>query len=135
MARGLEWTDERQPALAPCNHGSAWRRDIEDAVLTSKRVNGVVIRPVCLYGKGMSYFGAYHFAPALEALRKGKKRFESIVSIGHGRSDDGEATGNGTETEGERGGGCGNGGGKIATIHCDDCAELFVAVAERVSIL
>lgn len=105
MAAGLEWTDERQPALAPCNKGSAWRRDIEDEVLTSSLVNGVVIRPVCLYGKGGSYFGAYHFRPALEALKKGKKRFQSIV---------GESS-------------------KIATVHCDDAAELFVAVAERVS--
>lgn len=105
MAAGLRWTDERQPALAPCNKGSAWRRDIEDAILTSSHVNGVVIRPVCLYGKGGSYFGAYHFRPALNALKKGKKRFESIVGDS----------------------------GKIATVHCDDAAELFVAVAERVS--
>lgn len=105
MARGLEWTDERQPALAPCNPGSAWRRTIEDAVLTSKAVNGIVIRPVCLYGKGGSYFGEYHFRPTLDALRKGKKRFKSIVGDS----------------------------GKIATVHCDDAAELFVAVAERVS--
>lgn len=105
MAAGLEWTDERQPAHAPCNPGSAWRRAIEDAVLTSPAVNGAVIRPVCLYGRGGGYFGSYHFRPALDAIQKSKRRFESIVGTS----------------------------GKIATVHCDDAGELFVAVAERVS--
>ena len=121
MARGYggldRWTDERQPAGAPMNKGTIWREKIETAVLKSEcsracralipgdKVNGVVVRPTCLYGKGGSYFAMYHFEPALQALEKGEKTFESICSDN----------------------------GKISTVHADDVADLFVRVAERVS--
>lgn len=55
-----------------------------------------------MYGHGGSYFGDYHFKPALEALNAGKTEFESIISDN----------------------------GKILTIHRDDAADLFVRVAE-----
>lgn len=65
-------------------------------------INGIVVRPACVYGSSGSYFGDYHFKPALEALEAGKTEFESIISDN----------------------------GKILTIHQDDAAELFVRVAE-----
>jgi nucleoside-diphosphate-sugar epimerase len=55
-----------------------------------------------VYGSSGSYFGDYHFKPALEALEAGKTEFESIISDN----------------------------GKILTIHQDDAADLFVRVAE-----
>ncbi|KLT43532.1 NAD(P)-binding protein [Cutaneotrichosporon oleaginosum] len=106
MARGYggldEWSDERQPAEAPINKGTIWRTKIEGAVLGESSINGIVVRPACVYGSSGSYFGDYHFKPALEALNSGKSEFDSIISAN----------------------------GKILTIHQDDAAELFVRVAE-----
>lgn len=123
MARGYggldKWTDERQPAEAPVNKGTIWRKKIEVPVLTSKnynntsvlttgdKVNGIVVRPTCLYGKSGSYFAMYHFDPAFKAVEKGEKEFETICSDN----------------------------GKISTIHTDDLADLFVRAAERVSLV
>lgn len=69
---------------------------------TEESINGIVVRPACVYGSSGSYFGDYHFKPALEALEAGKTEFESIISDN----------------------------GKILTIHQDDAADLFVRVAE-----
>lgn len=104
MARGegslAAWSDERQPADAPVNTGTAWRSLVEVPVMQSDAVHGVVIRPVCLYGRAGSYFSSYHFDAAYEAVKAGNKAFASIS------------------------------GGKVATIHADDLAELYVRVAE-----
>lgn len=70
------------------------------------KVNGVVIRPTCLYGKAGSYFAAYHFDAAYAAAKRGDKEFESISSDS----------------------------GKISTIHTDDLADLFVRIAELGSV-
>jgi nucleoside-diphosphate-sugar epimerase len=106
MARGYggldAWSDERQPAEAPINKGTIWRTKIEGAVRAEESINGIVVRPACVYGSSGSYFGDYHFKPALEALEAGKTEFESIISDN----------------------------GKILTIHQDDAADLFVRVAE-----
>lgn len=75
------------------------------ALTSGDKVNGIVVRPVCVYGGSGSYFADYHFKPALEALKAKKESFESIIGPS----------------------------GKILTIHKDDAADLIVRVAEAVS--
>lgn len=129
---GLDsWTDERQP-----NSGrvqlTKWRSEIEQKVLTSQLtqifpfpsskqcflrswrltmnlgqlVHGIVVRPGVLYGRSGSLPGMMIFQPALAAAKKGQK-FEAI----------------GAENQ------------RLGTIHQDDLADLFLRVAERVSLL
>ena len=126
---GLEkWTDERQP-----NSGrvelTKWRSEVESKVLSSmfttfppkdfdstsrmrtdyaigKAVHGIVIRPGILYGRSGSLPGMMVFQAAEAAKQKGEK-FEAI----------------------------GVDSARMGTIHQDDLADLYVRVAERVSLL
>jgi nucleoside-diphosphate-sugar epimerase len=65
-------------------------------------VNGIVIRPSMLYGKGGSLFSSV-FQSAVEAAKKG----ESFQAVSHPNT-------------------------RYSTIHTDDLADLYLRVAERV---
>ncbi|KAI9636345.1 uncharacterized protein MKK02DRAFT_37108 [Dioszegia hungarica] len=69
-SRGLggldQWTDERQPY----GHGvqlTQWRWKVEEQVLASTAVQGIVIRPSILYGRSGSLTSMFVFQPAAKA--------------------------------------------------------------------
>lgn len=100
---GLDkWADERQPT-STFNSAVQWRPEIEGPVLTSDKVNGIVIRPGVVYGKDGSFFGFYIFDQALAASKAGNKEWETPYE---------EDT-------------------RVASIHTDDAADLYLRVAER----
>ncbi|KAK8847476.1 hypothetical protein IAR55_005334 [Kwoniella newhampshirensis] len=108
-ARGMggldEWTDERQPT-STYNEAVQWRPLVEGPILESDKVYGIVIRAGVVYGKDGSLFGPYIFEPALAASKTSDKIFETVVE-----NDS-----------------------RVATIHTDDCADLYLRVAERAQI-
>ncbi|WWC86816.1 uncharacterized protein L201_001695 [Kwoniella dendrophila CBS 6074] len=100
---GLEkWTDERQPTTT-YNESVQWRPLIEGPVLDSEKVHGIVIRGAVVYGRDGSGIGSYIFDEALKASKTEEKIFETIYK---------EDT-------------------RIASIHTDDMADLYLRVAER----
>ncbi|WVW78386.1 hypothetical protein I302_100340 [Kwoniella bestiolae CBS 10118] len=104
---GLDkWTDERQPT-STYNDAVQWRPLIEVPVLESEKVHGVVIRGAVVYGRDGSAFASYIFDEALKASKTEEKVFDTVYS---------------KET-------------RIASIHTDDMADLYLRVAERGPIL
>lgn len=77
----------------------AWRPAQEQAVIAHDILNGIVVRPTMLYGRGGSLF-------------------ESVFK----QAKEGKVTWSGTP------------GGKLALIHTDDLADLYVRMAEGASI-
>ncbi|KAJ7232882.1 hypothetical protein C8J57DRAFT_1196106 [Mycena rebaudengoi] len=78
----------------------AWRPAFEQRIARSTDVNGIVVRPSLVYGRGASLF-----APLFDTAREGRVVWP------------------------------GTPGGRYATIHADDLAELYLLVAQRASIL
>ncbi|WRT64693.1 uncharacterized protein IL334_001627 [Kwoniella shivajii] len=100
---GLDkWTDERQPT-STYNEGVQWRPLIEIPVLESEKVHGIVIRGAVVYGREGSAVATSIFDRALEASKTEKKIFETVYQ---------------NES-------------RVASIHTDDMADLYVRVAER----
>ncbi|WVR04697.1 hypothetical protein IAU60_001708 [Kwoniella sp. DSM 27419] len=97
-----EWTDERQP-VTDLNEAVRWRHLVENPILESDKVNGIVIRAGMVYGKDASLFGPMLFEPALKAASTEDKIFKTIY----------------------------NEDSRITSIHEDDAADLYVRVAER----
>ncbi|KAL1411505.1 hypothetical protein Q8F55_002466 [Vanrija albida] len=79
-----------------------WRWDVEREILSSDKVNGIVIRPGVLYGRSGATLEPFLLAPAYDAGRAGAE-FETIGFA---------------ET-------------RLSLIHQDDLADLFLRVAER----
>ncbi|WWD21567.1 hypothetical protein CI109_106053 [Kwoniella shandongensis] len=108
-ARGMggldKWTDERQPTSTYLE-AVQWRPLVEVPILESDRVHGIVIRAAVVYGKDGSLFGPYIFEPAHKASKTADKVFETFYKA---------------DT-------------RVASIHTDDVADLYLRVAERAPI-
>jgi len=103
-AGGLEsWSSEQNPPSAALENDQ-WRADVEAAVLSSDKVNGIVIRPGAQYGRSGSMFEPFLLAPAHDAAKAGGT-FEVI-----GRPET-----------------------RLLLVHQDDLADLYVRAGERVS--
>lgn len=81
----------------------AWRPAIEEAVISNKDFNGIVIRPGCVYGRSGSLTGML-FEEATKAAQNGHEAFAWPATPGK----------------------------RWTTIHQDDVAELFLRVGEAV---
>ncbi|PIL35612.1 hypothetical protein GSI_02340 [Ganoderma sinense ZZ0214-1] len=78
---------------------TAWRPAQEQRVVANHHVNGIVIRPSLLYGRGGSLL-----APLFRRAHEGRVTW-------HGEP-----------------------GGRLAVVHCDDLAEVYVLAAERAAV-
>nr|VWO95536.1 Uncharacterized protein [Ganoderma boninense] len=78
---------------------TAWRPAQEQRVVEDRHVNGIVIRPSLLYGRG-----------------------GSLLSPLFRRAHEGRVTWHGEP------------GGRLAVVHCDDLAEVYVLAAERAAL-
>ncbi|KAJ6505351.1 hypothetical protein C8R45DRAFT_547887 [Mycena sanguinolenta] len=78
----------------------AWLPTVEQLVVRSTAVNGIVVRPALLYGRSAS-----HFVSLFKSAAEGKVMYP------------------------------GTPGGRLAVIHADDLADVYVRVAEKSSLL
>ncbi|EIW81198.1 NAD(P)-binding protein [Coniophora puteana RWD-64-598 SS2] len=85
---------------------TAWRVSVEREVLEDTVLKGIAVRPSLVYGRSGSLFSDL-FRRASEAALQPGGRFVWPGSVG----------------------------GRIATVHTDDLADLYVRVAERAQIL
>lgn len=99
---GLDkWSSEQLPPTAALEV-SSWQREVEAAVLSSARVNGIVIRPGTLYGRSGSTLEPFLLAPAYDAAKAGRE-FEAV-----GLPDT-----------------------RLLMVHQDDLADLYLRAGER----
>lgn len=99
---GLDkWSSEQLPPASELEV-SAWQREVEAAVLSSPRVNGIVIRPGTLYGRSGSMLEPFLLAPAYDAAKAGRE-FDAI-----GLPDT-----------------------RLLMVHQDDLADLYLRAGER----
>ncbi|BEI85911.1 hypothetical protein CcaverHIS002_0601980 [Cutaneotrichosporon cavernicola] len=99
---GLDkWSSEQLPPTSDLEV-AAWQREVEQAVLSSARVNGVVIRPGTLYGRSGSLLEPFLLGPAYDAAKAGRE-FDAV-----GLPDT-----------------------RLLMVHQDDLADLFLRVGER----
>lgn len=103
---GLDkWTSESQPHSGQVEL-TKWRWEVEEAVLASKDVHGIVVRPGLVYGRSGSLWVDTFFKPVFEAAQKG----ETFEAFGYANA-------------------------RLALVHTDDLADLFLRAGERVSAL
>ncbi|GFZ47799.1 hypothetical protein JCM24511_05546 [Saitozyma sp. JCM 24511] len=95
------WTSDTQPHSGRVGL-TTWRWGVEKEVLSSNAVNGIVIRPTLLYGKAGSLYSLFYFPAALAAAQKG----ETFEAVAHPDL-------------------------RLANIHPDDLADLYLRVGER----